>query len=194
LFGVPASALIDRIVRLDDLWTRDEVQHLLESFDGLTLRRRLAVLKHELVVRLGLPNVSMTIGEATVRLMKAQRGDVSVDDIARRYGISRQVFARRFRDAAGLSPKLFARITRFQALVPVLLSTDVSQWAAEATAVGFYDQAHMINEFRAFAGSSPTVFFQPHGSDVGGVSVQVRGRPSQWVRPFQHLNECRYRQ
>ena len=61
-----------------------------------------------------------------------------------------------------VTPKLFARITRFQSLVRALLSSDVSQWVSVAPAVGFYDQAHMINEFRAFAGSSPTVFFQPH--------------------------------
>jgi hypothetical protein len=45
------------------------------------------------------------------------------------HGLTRQQFARRFRAAAGLAPKLFARITRFQALVHALLSTDVSQWA-----------------------------------------------------------------
>jgi AraC-like DNA-binding protein len=182
LFGVPASALIDRLVPLEDLWPREDVERLLESFNGLDLRRRLSLLRDELVARIGSTERSVTIGDATVGLIEAQGGRVSVDKIAKRHGISRQMFARRFRDAAGLSPKLFARITRFQALVPVLLSTDVSQWAAEATAVGFYDQAHMINEFRAFTGSSPTTFFQPHGLDVDNVSVHVKGRPSEWVR------------
>jgi hypothetical protein len=40
----------------------------------------------------------------------------------------------------------------------------------------------MINEFRAFAGSSPTAFFQPHGSDLDDVNIKLRGRPSEWRR------------
>ena len=48
--------------------------------------------------------------------------------------------------------------------------------------VGFYDQAHMINEFRAFAGSPPTLFFQPHHSHVDPPKkIQLNGRPSEWL-------------
>jgi hypothetical protein len=74
---------------------------------------------------------------------------------------------------------LFARITRFQVLVRALLSTEVSRWVSVPPAVGFYDQAHMINEFRAFAGSPPTVFFRPH-EHAQSAAIQLRGRPSEW--------------
>jgi hypothetical protein len=40
----------------------------------------------------------------------------------------------------------------------------------------------MINEFRAFVGSSPTVFFRPHDSRIVPAEIQVRGRPSEWLR------------
>jgi hypothetical protein len=45
-------------------------------------------------------------------------------------------------------------------LVQALLTHDVSEWAPVATSVGYYDQAHMINEFRLFTGAPPTAFFQ----------------------------------
>ena len=83
-------------------------------------------------------------------------------------------------ESAGLPPKLFARITRFQRLVHTLLSTDVAHWAGASSASGFYDQAHMINEFRSFAGAPPTSFFRPHGMDGSAGSFVVRGRPSEW--------------
>jgi hypothetical protein len=44
---------------------------------------------------------------------------------------------------------------------------------------GFYDQAHMINEFRGFTGRAPTIFFRPHRDDAGGERTQVRGRPNE---------------
>jgi AraC-like DNA-binding protein len=158
-FGVPASGLVDRIVALGDLWRPSEVEELFESLLILHIRQRMCALGNELVTRLEQPGDRERLGHMATWLITLRRGRVSIDDMARSHGLSRQQFTRRFGAAAGLSPKLFARITRFQSLVRTLLSSDVSQWVSVAPAVGFYDQAHMINEFRAFAGSSPTVFF-----------------------------------
>jgi AraC-like DNA-binding protein len=181
VFGVPASDLVDRIVPLQDLWTHGDVERLFASLSRLEIRRCLSALKNELVARTGRPGSPETVGQTAPRLIKLHAGRVSIDDIARSHGLSRQQFARRFCAAAGLPLKLFARITRFQALVHALLATDVSRWAAVFLAVAFYDQAHMINEFRAFAGSPPTVFFRPHGSDIDQPKIQLRGRPSDWL-------------
>jgi transcriptional regulator GlxA family with amidase domain len=93
------------------------------------------------------------IGQTAPRLIKLRAGRVPIDHMARTHGLSRRQFARRFSAAAGMPPKLFARITRFQSLVRALLSTDVARWASVSSVAGFYDQAHMINEFRE---QSPT--------------------------------------
>jgi AraC-like DNA-binding protein len=182
VFDVPASELVDQIVPLEDLWTRADVERLFASLSGVEIRRCVSALKDELVARIGRPDRREIVGQTAPGLIKLHAGRVSIDDMARSHGLSRQQFARRFCAAAGLPPKLFARITRFQALVHVLLSTDVSRWASVSPAIGFYDQAHMINEFRAFAGSPPTVFFQPHGGNIDPANVQLRGRPSEWLR------------
>jgi hypothetical protein len=39
----------------------------------------------------------------------------------------------------------------------------------------------MINEFRTFAGSPPTLFFQPHDRHIDPTTIQLRGRPSEWL-------------
>lgn len=185
ILGVPASELVDRIVPLQDLWTRADVDRLFASLASLEIRRSLSALKDELMARVGRPGSHEAVGATAPRLIKLIQfhgGRVSIDDMARSHGLGRQEFARRFGAAAGLRPKLFARITRFQTLVHVLLSTDVSRWASMSPAIGFYDQAHMINEFRAFAGSPPTVFFRPHDGTVDPAKVQLRGRPGEWVQ------------
>jgi AraC-like DNA-binding protein len=185
ILGVPASELVDRIVPLQDLWTRADVDRLFASLASLDIRRGLSALKDELMARVGRASRREVVGATAPRMIELIRlrgGRVSVDDLATSHGLSRQEFARRFGAAAGLRPKLFARITRFQTLVRVLLSTDVSRWASMSPAIGFYDQAHMINEFRAFAGSPPTAFFQPHGGTVDRANIQLRGRPSEWVQ------------
>lgn len=181
-FGVPASELVDRLVALEDLWTPSEAERLFELLSIRHIRQRMSELRSELVTRIEQPGDRERVGHRATGVITLRGGRVSIDDLARSHGLSRQQFTRQFSAAAGVTPKLFARITRFQSLVRALLSSDVSQWVSVAPAVGFYDQAHMINEFRAFAGSSPTVFFQPHDDAVDPGSVQFRGRPSEWLR------------
>ena len=184
VLGVPASELVDRIVPLDDLWARDDVERLCASLSCVEVRRGLSMLNDELVTRIGASGSAELVGRTAPRLITLHRGRVSIDEMSTRHGLSRQEFARRFHAAAGLRPKLYARITRFQALVHALLATDVSQWASVSSTVGFYDQAHMINEFRGFAGAPPTVFFRPHDSAIDPAAIQLRGRPSEWSRDF----------
>jgi len=181
VFGVPSSELVDRIVPLQELWTPDDAERLFASLSGLEMRRALSALRDELVARITRSSSAQTVVQTAARLIQLHDGRVSIDDMARSHGLSRQQFAARFCAGTGLPPKLFARITRFQALVHALLSTDVWRWASLSSAVGFYDQAHMINEFRGFAGSPPTVFFRPHGIDMDPSRIQLRGRPSEWL-------------
>jgi AraC-like DNA-binding protein len=182
VFGAPASELIDRIIPLQDLLSPGDVESFVASLSPLDTGRALSALRDGLMGRTCRSGTSDPVGHTAARLIKHHSGQVSIDDVARDHGLSHRQFARRFGAAAGMPPKLFARITRFQALLRALLSTDVSRWASVSTAAGFYDQAHMINEFRTFAGAPPTLFFQPHGVSVDAASIQIRGRPSEWLR------------
>jgi AraC-like DNA-binding protein len=53
-----------------------------------------------------------------------------------------------------MSPKYFARIRRFQRVFPAI--EEGSEWVDAAAACGYYDQAHLIRDFRAFAGEPPS--------------------------------------
>jgi AraC-like DNA-binding protein len=182
LFGVPAPGLVNQIVPLDDMWPRHDVERLRDRLIDLSPAEGLVTLRDDLLRRLQLTARVPTMEGAAAGLLTARRGAVAIETMAAHYGVSRQRFARRFHEATGVPPKLFARIARFQGLVYSLLSTDVSQWADVAPAAGFYDQAHMINEFRSFAGAPPTTFFQPHDDTIDPSRIQVRGRPSEWLR------------
>ena len=182
LFGVPAPALVNQIVPLGELWPREDVERLQAALSNRSLRAGLSVLRDTLLARFDPAARLDTLERSAARLLAARGGNVPVDRLAAHYGISRQRFGLRFHEAAGLPPKLFARTVRFQGLVHSLLSTDVSQWAAVAADVCLSDQAHMINEFSGFAGAPPTVFFRPHDDTIDASRIQVRGRPSEWLR------------
>lgn len=86
------------------------------------------------------------------------KGAVNIPQLAREQTVSTRQFERRFKEIAGLSPKLYSRVVRFQAATQHKMSgnrdlTDI------AYACGYYDQSHFINDFREFSGYSPKEYF-----------------------------------
>jgi AraC-like DNA-binding protein len=82
----------------------------------------------------------------------------TVNEVARRTGLSERRFSQIFREEVGLSPKIWCRIQRFQRAVRMLHSGADVPWAELALDCGFYDQAHFANEFRAFSGVDATTY------------------------------------
>jgi transcriptional regulator GlxA family with amidase domain len=74
--------------------------------------------------------------------------------MAHRAGLSTRQFERRFRQAVGISPKLFSRMQRFQRVFSALEESG-AKWADAAVECGYYDQAHLIRDFQEFAGKPP---------------------------------------
>jgi transcriptional regulator GlxA family with amidase domain len=78
-----------------------------------------------------------------------------IADVARRMGVSPRHLTRTFRHAVGLTPKMFARISRFQRVAAVLDHEPGDVLAGVALACGYYDQSHLVRDVRAFAGGTP---------------------------------------
>ncbi len=64
---------------------------------------------------------------------------------------------RRFEEAVGIPPKLLARIQRFQQALQKLGSMPIAHAALDC---GYYDQAHLIRDFRQFAQTTPSAWLQ----------------------------------
>ncbi|HST09367.1 MAG TPA: helix-turn-helix domain-containing protein [Terriglobales bacterium] len=78
--------------------------------------------------------------------------------VAKEAGLSRRRFAQVFREQVGLTPKLYCRLHRFQSAVRQIAVGGPVDWADIAMAGGYFDQAHLANEFRDFSGISPGAY------------------------------------
>jgi AraC-like DNA-binding protein len=119
---------------------------------------RVNILSGFLAARLGKgiaepPGVFMSI-----RSIIRERGLLDVQALAEQSYLSRRQFERRFLEASGLSPRLFARIIRFQEAVRHFGVRDLSLTQL-AYQCGYYDQSHFIHDFKAFSGHHPRQFF-----------------------------------
>lgn len=94
------------------------------------------------------------------RRLSARDGARSVADLAREVGWSTRHLGVRFGAEYGLSPKLAARVMRFErshrAMKRHLAAGDDLQLAAVAAECGYADQSHLNRDWLQFAGTSPT--------------------------------------
>ena len=85
----------------------------------------------------------------------AARGAVRIDELARRTGLGIRQFERRFQHEIGVSPKLYARIIRFEAALQRRAVSPTTRWTEIAHALGYADQMHMVHDFTRLSGDSP---------------------------------------
>jgi len=90
-----------------------------------------------------------------IRLVTAAGGRQPMSQVARGVGLSYRQLARRFTEQVGMGPALLRRVARFQRVLPGLEHSAHPDWATLAAAHGYFDQAHLARDFRAFAGLPP---------------------------------------
>jgi AraC-like DNA-binding protein len=89
------------------------------------------------------------------RRLRETAGGVGVQELAREVGWSRRHLSDRFRAEYGLSPKVAARVLRFEQAVSVLKRRPTTRLADLAANLGYADQAHLTREWHSLAGCSP---------------------------------------
>jgi AraC-like DNA-binding protein len=80
----------------------------------------------------------------------------SVQQLARRSGMSQRSLQRLFQEYVGVSPKWVIRRYRLHELVERLKAGEALDGAQTALELGYCDQAHLINDFRSIIGYSPS--------------------------------------
>jgi len=87
--------------------------------------------------------------------MNSAKGQLSIRNLSDSTGISNRQLLRKFNDHVGLSPKEFARITKFINSLNVLKKHPTMSLTEIAYESGYYDQAHFIHDYKEFSGYSP---------------------------------------
>lgn len=91
--------------------------------------------------------------EWAVRALREAPHRQSVTALREQSGLSHRRFIERFRDEVGMTPKLFGRISRLQAVLRGVEAQQRIDWAGIAAAYGYFDQAHLIRDLTILPGS-----------------------------------------
>ncbi len=157
ILGIPMNEIRDRVVDLADIKT---VGFESTIFDQLSLatsfEERIAIFESSFIHSQSV-FADRELFEC-LRLMAVSDGAVQVSACAERIGWSERRLERVFQERIGLGPKLYSRIIRFKSFLNAVERPQISL-LDRALAVGYYDQSHLIRDFRLFAGTTPTEYF-----------------------------------
>jgi AraC-like DNA-binding protein len=159
ILGRPFGEVANRVVALDQLDGRAlrDVRALpsrLAAASGWD--ERFALLDRAFGARLAATPAPDPRLSGAWRRLRQTGGTVPVEALAAEAGWTRRHLGAVFRRELGLPPKVLARLVRFERAYAQTRRATTEGWAAVAADAGYYDQAHLIRDFRTFTGSTPT--------------------------------------
>jgi AraC-like DNA-binding protein len=99
--------------------------------------------------------------DAVVRDAIARLDDdpsLPIGSLAADAGLRHPAFVARFRRATGSTPKRYAELVRFHRLIDRTPLPGVAPWSELAADGGYYDQSHVIRDFKRFSGYTPAEY------------------------------------
>ena len=99
---------------------------------------------------------------------------LSIEQYAYKANMSVRNFGRRFTEQVGVSPKLYCRLLRFNNAVNAKLKQPQSIWTSIAYECGYYDQMHMIKDFKEFSNVNPSALF-PSNTEITRPHMELSG-------------------
>ena len=156
LLGLPAGELANTVIETGTLLGPVAGELLERVRSASTWTDRFLALD-QLLARIARQRDGPTseLGWAWHRLA-ASHGRVEVTTLAREVGWSRRHLGARFRREFGLTPKVAARVMRFEVAHRLLRAPHRPGLADIAVRAGYYDQAHLHREWRELAGCTPS--------------------------------------
>lgn len=159
LLGVPVGEIAGLALPLQALWPRDEAQALDALADLEDDASRVRLVQQALLRRLrhetaGDPRPAVH----ALRLLMQSGGRLLVPALAAQVGLGERRLQQLFSAQFGLSPRRWSRLARLHRCLRELRVQPQRSWAEVALDGGFFDQAHLANEFRALCGCTPAEY------------------------------------
>jgi AraC-like DNA-binding protein len=140
-FGSKMSSINEQLQHISSL---EEGKNIIEKF----LLKQVASLKEILPF------------DSALRILLNNSGNMAIEKTASLSCLSIKQFERKCKERIGMNPKMYARILKFSKAYRLHEAFPQLSWTKIAYEAGYYDQMHMIRDFKVFAGVNPSVIEQ----------------------------------
>lgn len=157
----PMKSLNDIQVPLRDVMKLENEEQLLESIaNARRIEERIRIFQHYMQNHLTAAEQHREVKALVnyiVHEIYRSRGKAEISKLAEKTGYSERYIRKKFEEQVGFSPKQFEQIVRFQRTLHEVMLDD-QDLTRVACNNGYYDQAHLIKEFKKFTNHAPSHF------------------------------------
>ena len=157
LFHLPAEAVTNQALDARDVIGPEATEIFARLAQAPTMTDRVAAIEGFLLTRARSARPFHPTAIAAATLVRSH-GRTRVADLVRDSGLSDRHFARRFTEQMGLPPKLFARVVRVHFALGLKERRPALTWADVSQRAGYFDQTHLVKDFKALVGAAPSSF------------------------------------
>ncbi len=166
IFKIPMSYISDQLLIGDDVIGKDLqfLQEQLEESPGIEEMKNAAdcyFLKALFKKKQNYNNDRITTAANTISQYDHQ---IDIKTLAYQVNMSLRGLERHFFEQVGTTPKQYSKIVRFNKSLLLKTLHPEKNWTDIAHQFGYFDQTHLIKDFKVLAGSNPCNFlekFQP---------------------------------
>ncbi|MCF2969978.1 helix-turn-helix domain-containing protein [Synechococcus sp. Nb3U1] len=160
-FTIPGGELHNQIISLEELWQSSATELRDFLLDKSTIEDRFLTLEQFLLRKIQPIECYPVVDFALCEFERLPTTLVSA--VTNQIGLSTRHFNQLFRNQVGLTPKLYCRVRRLQRVLRLIEGKKQIDWMDIAFTCGYFDQAHFIHDFRAFANCTPTEYVAKRG-------------------------------
>lgn len=154
----PVVTLRDRIIPGEKVFGKRVLEFVDLWESGCDVKKTIATMDEFMRERRPPPDDDVEIAARLVRQIQDDREIHQVEDLVTRTGTTKRSLQRIFREYVGISPKWVICRFRMHEAVEKVHSGERIDFAELAQELGYFDQAHFINEFRKIIGLPPTEY------------------------------------
>ncbi len=159
-FDQSVDTFLDNTISGDILWPGKTEPLIRDLQQSPTHNEKAEIVQQYLLKRLQEYRKNLEGFDEIVKLVRESRGLLSVEEICEKNGTGKKQLERRFIKYLGTTPKVFSRICRFLNICNNLEEYRNRTLTELTYECGYYDQSHLIKEFREFSGFTPKEFFE----------------------------------
>ncbi|MFT5822028.1 MAG: AraC-like DNA-binding protein [Crocinitomix sp.] len=154
------SLLKNQIIPADEIYKTDQLNQLSEVRNT---NMDLKLKNIEAFLDVAFMHRAPSSIDAAIAIIKDAKGCLSIMEVAAQVGLGPSQFRRRFLTEVGISPKVYARIIRINAIEQLLKAGSRLKLTELSYQFDYFDQAHFTKDFKAVVGISPKKYLQSIG-------------------------------
>jgi AraC-like DNA-binding protein len=163
IFKIPSSEVYNGFFATDQVIGEDIklLQEQLEEAESFFEKKKdIDMFLIKQLIKNEKKNSKIQTGFNVAAYIQSNKGNMRMKQIMSEFRVTERTLQRNVKAAFGLSPKELCKIARLNSLLDYITNQEKVNWSDMVSKFGYYDQNHLISEFKSATDITPDVYMK----------------------------------